>query len=261
MTNPIPQITNIKDEVEEEKEIVEEIKKNYVRLEYEEVEGGNFQLVNNEVNKEILNKKKTTKKLSKIDILDLLSNYRIVKDIESVRYGNRRWYRYIIKGLNGKWSFRRGGFLIHRDMEKGFIVLVNVSANFSFSVPIKNTILFESLRKKDNYVKKIKDFIKKYFTERSGKILVFINEDFTKIKSFKTQTEAIKDTEFDIRLSGLKKALRLGKFEYKKNLLNKVSQEVLEKLTGDFEELDTKKIFFNEEFKKIQRIIDNHIEK
>jgi len=250
------------EEVEEEKvNKGEPPKRSYTRLEYEETDDGNFQLINNDKNKEILNKKKTTKKLSKLDILDLLSNYRPVKDIESVKFGNRRWYRYIIKGLDGKWTFRRGGFLIHRDMEKGFVVLVNVSQNFSFAVPLKNTILFESLQKKDNYVKKIKDFIKKYFTERDGNILVFINEDFTKIKSFKTQKEAINDTEFDIRISGLKKALRLGKFEYKKNLLNKVSEETLKNLTREYEELDIKKIFFNEEFKKIQQIIDNHIVK
>lgn len=249
-----------KDDIkEEEKEVV---KSNYNRLEYEKMDD-DFVLINNDKNKNILNKKRTTKKLSKLDILDLLSNYKhIPKDkIKDLKMGNKKWYRYLIKGLNGKYSFRRGGFLIHKDLEKEFVVLVNVSQHFSFSVNLKKAILFESLTKKNRYKEEIKKFIKKYFTNRddNGNILVFINEDFDEIKSFKTMTSAIKDGI--ATKSGLRKALRNNKYEYKSFLLNKVSDETLKNLTRDFEELDIKKLFTNDEFEKIKEIIDNHIEK
>ena len=124
-------------------------------------------------------------KLTPDEIKSKLEEYKKVDDITKVALNAHLRY-FIIDEKTGDKQFRLGGFLTKIDMEKGYIVLSN--GNLSWSVQLKNTILFKKMT-----FQELKDEMREDIVKEVGKIYN------SEIKKLQNENKKLKDTLKEIR--------------------------------------------------------------
>lgn len=225
----------------------------------------NGRITNSTNNRTILSNRKTSIGLSKATVMDLLSNYKYIEpeDITSLSNGQGLWYRCIrFNPRTGRLKkFIRGGFLIHQAIggdANEFIVLKNVSVNYTFSLPTQEVHLFQSRRKNELVNPIITAFVEDYtFIGTGFKPNTIMKKDLTSFSRFEDFNTLIKGTE------GLKKRsvnnIITGsrqRQDYKEYYLLYVPDEREQEFNDDFIIYNTTQLELNLELERIEEIVD-----
>ena len=212
---------------------------------------------NNEINDEIFSKPSTN--FTKQEIKDKLVGYS-VRDIDDIRSGSKLWVRYLVY-KNNKYMFRTGGFVMTNGKSDEFVTLINVSQNYSFSVPKTSdghkTIFFESSKRGQNFTKKTKEFLEQHFdneNKESKKTFLYtvILPDFTEMSHLKSKSNVLDITGGSD--AGLSKALRIKNNQYKKHFITRTEKGDTKKIDKDFGSLSGN--IFTDIDNKVEDIID-----
>lgn len=211
-------------------------------------------IIISESNRDIINiireSQQRQQELTRQDVIEKLSDYILLENKLDTR--PNLWVRYInIK--DGK--LRTGGFPIRNEENEEFIVLKNISLNFTFSIKRKDVLLFQKIPKHSLMLlsEKALNIINKY-ESKQGKLYTALGAKFRILKSSKTVAGLARELGVDRKSLG--KAYRLQKLKFKNFILFKLDQEQVDELEVDVDSLGDDEIKENRFRNQLLSIID-----